>query len=288
MKQLNLGGLAENKYNRLLVVLVLGLLFYPFLDDTWFGGAFLILTFFLVCVVTILLVIRELEQSRRVFNHYICLGIIFFLCRIVGTWLPLPFHLSKVFSTISAIIFMFLLGLSIYLILCEIFPSKQVKGDTIKGGICVYLLIGFFWASFYDVVYDLDPTAFRSLSGVDKQANLIYFSFTTLTTTGYGDIAPASQVSRALANVESIMGVMYPAILIARLVSIYSIAQEDKRLIQEEKGLIQAEERFALEKERLALEEERIALQSERLAFEEEKRRSHQDDIEAKQSEKNR
>jgi hypothetical protein len=278
MNRLKLVGLAENKYNRLLVVLILGLLFYPFFDVSWFGGAILILGFFFICLVTILLVIRELEHSRRLFNQYIQLGVLFFAFRIIGTWVPLPSYLSRVFSTTSAIIFMFFLGLSIYLILYDIFPSQQVKGDTIKGGICVYLLIGFFWASLYDVVYTFDPNSFRSLSGVDKQANLIYFSFTTLTTTGYGDIAPANQVSRAFANVESIMGVMYPSILIARLVSIYSVSQEEERIAQDEnRKLAQDEKRLAQAEEKIALEEERLALREERIALEEEKRRVRQE-----------
>ncbi|MGC8712867.1 MAG: potassium channel family protein, partial [Leptodesmis sp.] len=67
--------------------------------------------------------------------------------------------------------------------------------------------------------------AFRSLSEANKQANLIYFSFTTLTTTGYGDIVPISTLARAFANVEAIIGVMYPAIFIARLVGLYSTQQ---------------------------------------------------------------
>ncbi len=226
MKRTNFVRLAENKYNRLLSVLVLGLLFYPFIDNSRIGGSLLILSFFLVCLVTILLVIRELEHGRQVFRHYIQLAVLFFILRTISQLFTLPYGFSKLLSAGSAAIFLYFLGLSIYLILNEIFPTEIVKGDTIKGGICVYLLIGFFWANVYDVVYDFDPHAFRSVFGPDKQANLIYFSFTTLTTTGYGDIAPVSTIARAFANLEAIMGVMYPAILIARLVSLYSNQQK--------------------------------------------------------------
>ncbi len=222
MKRFNLVKLTENKYNRLLSVLVLGLLFYPFIDVSWIGGSILLLSFFLICIVTILLVIKELEHRRRLFRHYIQLAAFFFLVRAISQLFVLPFGLSKLLSSTSAAIFLYFLGLSIYLILKEIFPAQTVKSDTIKGGICVYLLIGFFWATVYDVLSNFDPNAFRSLSGIDKQANLIYFSFSTLTTTGYGDIAPASAIARAFANVEAIMGVMYPSILIARLVGLYS------------------------------------------------------------------
>lgn len=222
MKRFDIIRLAEDKYNRLLTVLVLGLLFYPFIDNSWIGGSILILSFFLICLVTILLVIKELEHRRRLFRHYIQLAAFFFILRAASQLLVLPLSLNKLLSIASAVIFSYFLGLSIYLILYEIFPNQTVKGDTIKGGICVYLLIGFFWATLYDIVNTFDPSAFRSLSGLDKQANLIYFSFTTLTTTGYGDIAPTSAIARAFANVEAISGVLYPSIFIARLVGVYS------------------------------------------------------------------
>lgn len=225
MTRIDVIRLAENKYNRLLSVLVLGLLFYPFIDQNWVVGSILILFFFLICLVTILLVIKELEHSRQLFRHYIQLGVLFFILRAASQLFTLPFSLNKLLSTASAAIFLYFLGLSIYLILQEIFPTQTVKGDTIKGGICVYLLIGFFWANLYDMVYSFDSSAFRSLSEANKQANLIYFSFTTLTTTGYGDIVPISTLARAFANVEAIVGVMYPAIFIARLVGLYSTQQ---------------------------------------------------------------
>ena len=50
----------------------------------------------------------------------------------------------------------------------------------------------------------------------------LYFSFTTLTTVGYGDISPASDITRMLTNLEAIVGQMYPAIIISILVSIYT------------------------------------------------------------------
>ncbi|MGC8715167.1 MAG: hypothetical protein ACP5RH_22515, partial [Leptodesmis sp.] len=153
MTRIDVIRLAENKYNRLLSVLVLGLLFYPFIDKNWVVGSVLILFFFLICLVTILLVIKELEHSRQLFRHYIQLGVLFFILRAASQLFTLPFSLNKLLSTASAAIFLYFLGLSIYLILQEIFPTQTVKGDTIKGGICVYLLIGFFWANLYDMVY---------------------------------------------------------------------------------------------------------------------------------------
>jgi len=67
------------------------------------------------------------------------------------------------------------------------------------------------------------PKAFAGMSMTDSPAlasELIYFSFATLTTTGYGDISPVHPVARALCNVEAILGQLYPATLLARLVTL--------------------------------------------------------------------
>ena len=107
-----------------------------------------------------------------------------------------------------------------------IFSVKKVNGDTIKGGISVFFLIGIVWALVYKIVYLLDANAFSpSIEATNLLDSMFYFSFTTLTTLGYGDITPVSDLARTLANLEAITGMMYPSIFIARLVALYT-AQE--------------------------------------------------------------
>ncbi len=107
-----------------------------------------------------------------------------------------------------------------------IFSVKKVNGDTIKGGISVFFLIGIVWALVYNIVYLLDANAFSaSIEATNLLDSMFYFSFTTLTTLGYGDITPVSDLARTLANLEAITGMMYPSIFIARLVGLYT-AQE--------------------------------------------------------------
>ena len=103
---------------------------------------------------------------------------------------------------------------------------KKVNGDTIKGGIAVFFLIGTVWSLLYNIVYFLDANAFsKSIEAINLFDSMFYFSFTTLTTLGYGDITPVSDLARTLANLEAITGMMYPSIFIARLVGLYT-AQE--------------------------------------------------------------
>ena len=118
--------------------------------------------------------------------------------------------------------------MAVYLILRDILFSAKVTIDTIRGSICVYLLIGFVWALLYGIVASLNFQAFdQSIVFEESFGNTVYFSFTTLTTLGYGDILPVSPLAKMLTNLEAIIGQLYPSILIAILVSDY-ISQRTK------------------------------------------------------------
>ncbi|MBE9170402.1 two pore domain potassium channel family protein [Pleurocapsales cyanobacterium LEGE 06147] len=98
---------------------------------------------------------------------------------------------------------------------------KQVDGDILKGGVSVFFLIGILWTFIYQIVLILDSHAFSHSKEIEEYNYLFHFSFTTLTTLGYGDITPINQFAMNLANLEAIVGMMYPSIFIARLVSLY-------------------------------------------------------------------
>ncbi len=107
----------------------------------------------------------------------------------------------------------------IWVVLKRTFAAGPVTFHRIQGAIVVYLLVSFLFALLFHVLYLLDPgTAFKGLVSGDYR-EFLYFSLTTLTTVGYGDISPAIASVRSLANLESLIGQLYPAILIARLVS---------------------------------------------------------------------
>jgi hypothetical protein len=101
-----------------------------------------------------------------------------------------------------------------------------VTGHRIRGAIVIYLLLGAIWALLYQTVALTIPEAFRLPEGVSGgdpdalQRLLMYFSFITLTTIGYGDITPVHPVARTLTMLEGLAGQLYPAITLARLVSL--------------------------------------------------------------------
>jgi len=110
-------------------------------------------------------------------------------------------------------------------LLTMVFRSPMVTIDVVSGGVAGYLLLGITWCGLYAGLEKLAPGSFSGIrdSGVESGALLefVYFSFTTLTTLGYGDILPESGFARSLALLEAIAGVMFTAILISALMSRY-------------------------------------------------------------------
>jgi hypothetical protein len=110
-----------------------------------------------------------------------------------------------------------------------VFAPGRVTTHHIMGAILLYLTTAITFVALFTFVGSLLPKAFSGLSVEDSPAlasNLIYFSFATLTTTGYGDIFPVHPIARSLCNLESIFGQLYPATLLARLVTL-EIAHRD-------------------------------------------------------------
>jgi voltage-gated potassium channel len=123
-----------------------------------------------------------------------------------------------------------LLGFTTLLMLNSLIYSRRVSPDTIIGGICVYLLIGLCFAMTFGLICDLEPGSIvegeapitRAMSGEFSHATkLLYYSFVTITTLGYGDITPRSELAQMLAVGEAIIGQLYLAIFVARLVALY-------------------------------------------------------------------
>lgn len=120
------------------------------------------------------------------------------------------------------LVLLFLLAATLIL-LSDVLGNKRLRlGERIRGAICVYFLVGMLWALSYAVLATLNPAAFASLSAEEGRVSLelLYYSFITLTTVGYGDIAPVTPLARTLSWLQAFTGQMYVAITIARLVSL--------------------------------------------------------------------
>jgi len=104
-----------------------------------------------------------------------------------------------------------------------LFMTGPIDANRLLGAVAVYLLIGLQWAVVYLAILEIDPTAFNGTepgSWGQSFHELVYFSFVSLTTLGYGDISPASPVTRFLVYLEAIIGQLYLAIMVAGLVGV--------------------------------------------------------------------
>jgi hypothetical protein len=97
-----------------------------------------------------------------------------------------------------------------------------VTVHRVLGAIALYLNIGLMFGTIYALVWNFIPNAFTNIPSARWQAEgtLVYFSFVTLTSTGFGDVIPVQPIVRTLTNVEAIIGQLYPATLLARLITL--------------------------------------------------------------------
>ena len=99
--------------------------------------------------------------------------------------------------------------------------ATLVDAEHLYAALSAYLLAGIFFGNFYWVLQQIWPGTF-AVTGDFSRMSAIYFSFVTIATLGYGDIVPRSDVARGLAIVEGVGGQLFLAVLVARLVSLYS------------------------------------------------------------------
>lgn len=109
------------------------------------------------------------------------------------------------------------------LILIKVFKGGVYSLQRLEGAITGYLLIGNLFATLYYTFNLITGQHAFIISGGDHVTNFTYYSFTTLTTLGYGDILPLHPSVRSLSNLEAVIGQLYPTVLIARLISLENL-----------------------------------------------------------------
>jgi hypothetical protein len=107
------------------------------------------------------------------------------------------------------------------------FGAGKVSAHRIMGAVILYLSIALVFANAYRVCALLLHGAFSGLNMGQGHfvGNTLYFSLSTLTTTGFGDIAPLHPLVRSMANLESVIGQLFPATLLARLVTLHAATE---------------------------------------------------------------
>ncbi len=208
--------LFKGKYTQLLIIFVGNFVLSPFFYSKIANTALSI-----VFLYAFILIARTFSITPKLLRLYSSVAILAFILGIIAKfgWYRSVVPFAVLIQAVYAVYF----GLALYWMLRDILLSQEVTADVVRGGICVYLLIGFFWGLLYGITASVNPNAFSEPIVVEKESfsRIIYFSFTTLTTLGYGDILPLTPLARMLTNLEAIVGQLYPSIFIAILVGDY-------------------------------------------------------------------
>lgn len=208
--------LGDEGLTAFLLLLFVGIFIAPFLDSL--PARLLMGVLFSLLILAGFISLSAHHALRYPAGAVACLAIVL---RWLMHLLPTPTTLR--WGTFASLVFLLLLTLTI---LYRVFgDSGPVTAHKIRGAVAVYLLFGITWSTLYGLLDQVLPNAFSLPApggeyGAGRQGTLTYFSFITLTTVGYGDLTPTHDVSRMFAVLEALTGQLYPATLLARLVSL--------------------------------------------------------------------
>jgi hypothetical protein len=169
-------------------------------------------------VATFVLAFYISDVSRRFFLTTASLALIMVgtsvLARMYHGWLEVP-----VLAAWSAMLL--LIPVTILRKIRKEFTGEGVDLEVVLGALCAYLSIGSCFSFLYNAIAILSKSPFFAQPGSESKLNYIYFSFVTLTTTGYGDISPAYGPGRMIAVTEAIIGQLYLVSVVALVVSAF-------------------------------------------------------------------
>jgi len=197
---------------------LLPLLFFVFFVVPLFGSGLARLLTALVFSLVMLAGVASLSGSPLVRGLAAAAVALAVLLRWLGFFLPNPTVVAA-----SAVASLLLLVALTGQILYRVFRKGPVTAHRVRGAVAAYVLAGMCWALLYQLIDLTLPGSFSLAEGGDRSwrnSSLAYFSFVTLTTVGYGDITPVHPIARMCVIPEALFGLLYPATLLARLVSL--------------------------------------------------------------------
>jgi len=208
---------------QLLIALALFFICAPFVEEIKGGDLILSILFSLVLLAGVLAV----AVRRRI----LVIAIVLAMPAIAGRWIN-HFRPDLVPPAVFLIGGLMLITFVIAHLLRFILRAPSVNTEVLCASISAYLMLGLMWTMAYWLVDQLTPGgafSFNTNAGTRSMNGFtgFYFSFITLSTVGYGDITPVSRIARWLAAMEAMTGLLYVAVLIARLVSLYSTPKSD-------------------------------------------------------------
>lgn len=209
------------RFSFLFVSIILSFVLIPFLEG--FVGIKILMDIFLSVI--LISAINTISRQRRTLIIALALACPCLIFKWSNYLLPTPllWDLTEVFGALFTVYVL----ISIW---SFIIRQQEVTADVIMAAMCGYFILGFMWGFIYLFLETVHPGSFQiAKNGSGDQSNFIYFSFITMTTVGYGDTTPVSNAARALAVLEAVMGQLYIAVTIARLMGTYLSQRQEKQ-----------------------------------------------------------
>lgn len=209
---------------QLLIALAVLLTCAPFVEELEGGNLILSALFSLVLIAAVFTV----ADRTRTLAIALVLAVPAITSRWINHFRPDLVH-PAVFLVCALLLLAFVIGHLLHFVL----RAPVVTVEVLCASIAAYLMLGLMWTVAYWLVDQVTPGgafSFNTARGVHSMNGFtgFYFSFITLSTVGYGDITPVSRAARWLAAMEAMIGLLYVAVLIARLVSLYSSSKPDE------------------------------------------------------------
>lgn len=207
----------------LLMAMCLSIPLYP-LTERYDGGRVLLM---LIDQALVQIAIRAVGHSRTSAR----LGWVFGLLSLCAQvfWLISPSWISNVLAHVGLLCFY---AYAVYVFIAYINYDDVASVDEMFACACLYLLFAFLWSHAYAILLHFDPAALfiNEVNNPDRQISYfetLYFSFTTITSVGFGEITPVSSFARAIVILQQLCGVLFLAIVVARLLSLMKRRRED-------------------------------------------------------------
>jgi hypothetical protein len=212
--------LVQHRFLTMLVALLLLLVGYP-VSREWIAGKILYdVLYTIVCISAVIAVFRKRALRR--------LAILLAAPTVLFNWVIVTIPdmqglaTAILFHSFAIVFLMFV----VVAVLQSIYQESKISSDSVCGAFCGYLIVGIVFGHGYCLIEAAHPGSFRGPADAvavlqahqERRFLLVYFSLVTLATVGYGDITPATELTRSLAVVEAILGQFYIAVLIADLI----------------------------------------------------------------------
>ena len=198
----------EDRYALAAILIVASIITYAVAGDHWFGQ----LAVVVVQSITMIVILHASRVSRR----SIRMACILIGAALVATIISTTLDRQRVGLGLAGCLLAFM---GPVVIIRRVLTHAKIDLSTVAASLCIYLLAGFFFAYVFRIIDIVHPGFFAQRHSGGSAVDFLYFSFTTLTTTGYGDLTARRDLGRMLAISEALLGQLYLVSVVALLVA---------------------------------------------------------------------